>query len=113
MDLFFVVEKFIFYIYVDIKNLVMKERIWLWSLLNWIIIDENGYFLLILFCNYDVVIFGFLKWKIGIVNFIVFFEIKNCISEEFDIFFRKLMLSLIWKMKYNNKVYYICCCIFF
>lgn len=61
MDLFFVVEKFIFYIYVDIKSLVMKERIWLWSLLNWIIIDENGYFLLILFCNYDVVIFGFLK----------------------------------------------------
>lgn len=107
-DLLSVAEKSIFYIHVDIKSPAMKERIWSRSSLNWIIIDENGHFLLTLPRNYDVVTFGLLKRKIGIANLTVFLETKNCTSEEFDISFRKLMLSLIRKMKYNNKVYHIC-----
>lgn len=58
--------------------------------------------------NYDVITFGLLQRKIGIANLTVFLETENCTSEEFNTFFRKLILNLTQKMKYNNKVYHIC-----
>lgn len=58
--------------------------------------------------NYDVITFGLLQRKIGIANLTVFLETENYTSEEFNTFFRKLILNLTQKMKYNNKVYHIC-----
>lgn len=108
MGVLSVEEKSIFYIHIDIKSPAMKERNWSRSSLNWIIIDETGHFLLTLPRNYDVITFGLLQRKIGIANLTVFLETENCTSEEFNTFFRKLILNLTQKMKYNNKVYHIC-----
>lgn len=108
MGLLSVEEKSIFYIHVDIISPAMKEKIWSQNSLNWVIIDETGNFLLTLPRNYDVITFGLLQRKIGIANLTVFLETKNCTREEFDISFRKLILNLTRKMKYNNKVYHIC-----
>lgn len=73
------------------------------SSFDFIIIDENGQFLLSLPRNYDVITFGLLRRRIGIVDLVISLDTLNCTNEEFHFFIRESLWNFIQKLNPSKK----------
>ena len=92
------------YTHVEIDHFNLKKgNLSSQSSFYFIIIDENGQFLLSLPRNDDMITFGLLRRRIGIVDLIISLDTLNCTNEEFHFFIRESLWNFIQKLDPRKK----------
>ena len=97
-------ERNLLYTHVEIDHFNLKKgNLSSQSSFYFIIIDENGQFLLSLPRNDDMITFGLLRRRIGIVDLIISLDTLNCTNEEFHFFIKESLWNFIQKLDPRKK----------